>query len=120
MRYLKTLILCMLVLGLVPSLAHAELVFFENIPDVPVMEGLRELPDYTVSFDKPEGRITESLAVIKKGDAGDVAAFYSQTLPQLGWQQEGELTYVRGGEHLEFKIEKDDGRSYVRVMIRPR
>lgn len=73
--------------------------FFSDVPDLPLMQGLEEVPEQSIVFDKPEGRIVETFAVgTVTQDA--VIAFYRETLPQLGWTAQGPATYHRGDEQL--------------------
>jgi hypothetical protein len=73
--------------------------FLDAMPDVPLMSGLAEASDDDMTFDVPEGRIVETLA-IGQPSVDKVLAFYTRTLPQLGWIQAGETTFRRDGETL--------------------
>src|SRR5688572_24242600 len=46
--------------------------FFSEMQDIPVVPGITEVIDQTVTFDKPEGRIVESVAEIESGDSASV------------------------------------------------
>lgn len=89
-------------LGLVLScsaLAQRMPVFFSVLGDVPVMEGLAELPESALLFDKPAGRVAEVTAkgLVKKAA---IIRFYDETLPQLGWSVIGSGVYSKEGEKL--------------------
>ena len=77
-----------------------QVVYIEGIDDVPLMQGLE--PDVNGSFiyDKAEGRIVEFQAygVITPKE---VLAFYSKTLPELGWIKLDSSVYERGDERLK-------------------
>lgn len=94
--------------------------FFTSMQDVPLVPGLSELNDQTVTFDKPEGRIVESVAEIDSGDFASVKKAYDETLPQLGWTRIAENSFARESEFLHLNFETYDGRNFVRVMVRPR
>ncbi len=94
--------------------------FFSSMQDIPLVPGLSELPDQTVSFDKPEGRIVESVAEIETPDAAFVKNAYEDTLPQLGWRRVSDNLYVRERESLTLAFESYEGRNFMRVMVRPR
>ncbi|HXV74123.1 MAG TPA: hypothetical protein VD713_05275, partial [Sphingomonadales bacterium] len=84
---------------------------FAALSGVPVMEGLSEVPDSLVVFDKEEGRLIE--AALAGGVAPeDAAAFYREALFQLGWALDAEtpamLGFSREGERL--LIEFEEGR----------
>lgn len=103
-----------------PSASSAGPVFFEALRDVPVMPGLTELPEQAVVFDKPDGRIAESVALRNGATQAGIEAFYLRTLPQLGWSPAGANAYVRGGESLSLSFPADEGSSLVRFRIVPR
>lgn len=94
--------------------------FFSSMQDVPLVTGLTELSDQTVTFDKPEGRIIESVAEIESGSFDSVKKSYETTLPQLGWNKIAENSYARESEFLHLNFETYDGRNFVRVLVRPR
>lgn len=93
--------------------------FFSTIRDIPLMPGLKELTDQTLVFDKPEGRIIESVAEIESQSVGDIKHFYQDTLPQLGWTRIAEMSYVRQDEHLYLDFETYEGQNFMRVMVSP-
>lgn len=80
--------------------------YVEGIPDLPLMPGLRTLPDSGLVFDKPGGRIVEAFA---EGSLTleSVRSFYDATLPQLGWRREGYGAYLREGERLKLDLSED-------------
>lgn len=80
--------------------------YVAGIPDLPLMPGLKELPDSGLVFDKPGGRIVEAFA---QGDvtAQAVIAFYDGALPQLGWRREAPGAYLREGERLKLDLSQD-------------
>jgi hypothetical protein len=90
----------------VPAGAQTQEAYVEGIPDLPLMPGLKSLPDSGVVFDKPGGRIVEAFA---EGSVTpqSIFAFYDQTLPQLGWQREKLGAYLREGERLRLDLSQD-------------
>lgn len=95
---------------------HVE--FFAGIDDLPLMQGLDEVPETGVVFDKPSGRIVEAYAEGAVARAG-VAEFYARTLPQLGWEPRGGLHFVREGERLQLDFLGTDGDLVVRFTLQP-
>lgn len=113
-----------LLLALAPP-ARAETVpvaaqYFVVVPDLPVMPGLVELPDQGTTFDKPEGRIAETVAAIATGTPQAVETYYDSVLPQLGWKAAGAGQYLRGEEVLKLGFETNEGQSFLRIMVAPR
>lgn len=94
--------------------------FFSAIQDMPVMPGLVELPDQGVMFDKPEGRIVESVAAIQSGSREAIRAYYDSVLPQLGWTRLDIDKYMRENEDLQLGFETNEGRQFLRIMVAPR
>jgi hypothetical protein len=94
--------------------------FFSSMQDIPLVNGLSELSDQTVTFDKPEGRIVESVAEIESGNTASVKKAYDDTLPQLGWTKISDNSYTRESESLTLNFESYDGRNFVRILVRPK
>ncbi len=93
--------------------------FFSMLQDVPLMPGLEEIADQTVSFDKPEGRIIESEAQMHDLTKDQVLNFYQRTLPQFGWGKIVENRFFRNNEFLEIYFDENDGRNVVKIIIKP-
>ncbi|MQX38019.1 hypothetical protein [Roseospira navarrensis] len=74
--------------------------FVSGTEDLPLMAGLREVPERGVVFESPNGRIVETWAV-GYVPAERVRAFYRESLPHLGWRAgDDDLTFRREGEVL--------------------
>ncbi len=89
--------------------------FFSMLQDIPLMQGLEEIEDQTISFDKPEGRIIESNALMRDVTKEQVLNFYQVTLPQFGWGRVSDNQFFRNGEFLEIGFEDN----YMKIMIKP-
>lgn len=86
--------------------------FLSTITDVPLADGLYELPDAGLVFDKPQGRIVQLTASHKAQMTQQaLMAFYQNSLPNLGWQASesasGLLTFTRRGEILRLTFTAD-------------
>jgi len=92
--------------------------FVADMEDVPLLTGLIEQPGTGLVFDKPGGRLVESYASGALKPAS-VMTFYETTLPQLGWQHLGELTFSRDGEILRIDMVPDDKQTIVRFVLVP-
>ena len=104
-------LLCLAALPM-PVAAQGEVAdgYVAGIPDLPLMPGLKALPDSGLVFDKPGGRIVEAFAVRDSGSRmtlQSVIAFYDKTLPQLGWRREAPGAYLREGERLKLDLSED-------------
>ncbi|MCB1783061.1 MAG: hypothetical protein KDI13_03630 [Alphaproteobacteria bacterium] len=94
--------------------------FFLSLQDIPLMPGLEELPAETLSFDKPEGRIIETIALMDaRLQRGQVLSYYRTALPQFGWGKSGENSFYRKDESLEISFDKRESGNIVKFMIRP-
>jgi hypothetical protein len=100
--------------------------YLDAVEDMPLMEGLVETGDGGIVFDKPNGRIVRSIA---EGHVSttNVRHFYTDTLPQLGWQRKKKLELIddllvfeRETERLEIEIVPEtNGMTQVRFSIEP-
>ena len=93
--------------------------FFTSLQDVPLMPGLRELTDLTVIFDKPEGRIIESVAAMDSLTVDIIRRYYKSSLPQLGWNRIGQDYFARQGEYLRLNFETVEGQGFLKIIIMP-
>lgn len=92
--------------------------FVAGVEDLPLMTGLKEVPEAGVVFDKPSGRIVEAYAEGAVTRAA-VDAFYLSTLPQLGWRAKAEALFSREGEQLRLVYLGVDGDLVVRFTLQP-
>lgn len=119
-------VLCLLLIS-APALAQEQtpvldlnLKYFEAIEDIPVMPGLTEKTEQSVAFDKPEGRVVESVAVGGPTQSAEsIEEFYSKVLPQLGWRALTGSDYIRESEHLKIGLEPHKDEVLVRFTITP-
>lgn len=116
---LHFLLLILLILAAAPAGASEQL-FFSDLSDIPLMQGLYEVTDKAVIFDKPEGRIVEAVAVSESENVSNIKAFYDSALPQLGWVREAEGLFVRPGEGLRVVCGAEGKLSTVRLTVFPR
>lgn len=113
--------IAVLVVSVMPPLqAGQQTRFFSDMPDVPLMTGLQELPSESIGFDKPEGRIIEVTADIGSRSPQNVLAYYKAVLPHLGWHDAGGHAYYRDQEVLRLFIESVEGVTYLKVSVAPR
>ena len=116
MRKLFISVLALFVLLMVPAflsvsvkaqgVVEVETIFFESLYDIPVMLGLIELKEQSMSFDKLEGRLAYATALGRNVSQQGVLTFYGQALPQMGWRQLTAASFVREEEKLEILYEK--------------
>lgn len=97
--------------------------WFAGLPDLPLMPGLKEVPDAQLHFDKPGGRLVEGQARGKVG-RDKALAFYRDSLPQLGWmpaesKDKSRLAFIREGETLDLTFTQEGGDLVVTFAIRP-
>lgn len=102
---MKYIILILISLCFISPAMANENQFFETLYDVPVMDGLEELPDMALSFDKMGGRISEAGAIAKDLSPQEIMTFYAETLSQMGWRQKSNGVFIRQGEILKIMIE---------------
>jgi len=116
-RKAAALLLAAVLLAANPAVANE---FLSSIEDLPLMSGLSEAEGGVMAFDSPAGRIVEALT---QGPVRrqDVSRFYSETLPQLGWQETAPGRFVRENEmlRLEFPVSSATADLSVRFMLSP-
>lgn len=118
MNILKILLFSALLL-MCPQTLLAQ-TFFSALPDLPLMVGLSEDHDSTLSFDKPEGRIIHGTAYGTNISITEVQTFYNTSLPQFGWTYKGQDTFVRKDETLRFFYHQENNRLTVHIQLTPR
>lgn len=79
--------------------------FVEGMEDIPLLEGLEQITKDDISFGNEEARLVEAYVTSRKIKFKQVERFYCETLPQLGWNYQGNrgdnLLFYRDGENLE-------------------
>ncbi len=101
--------------------AQAQALFFDELGDVPVMPALQELPERTLVFDKPSGKIAQVTALPGAGvTIPAIMAFYAESLPQFGWQKQGASGYVREEQKLTISPLTEGGRILLVFRLEPR
>jgi hypothetical protein len=102
---------------LAPAAALAD-DFVPGTEDLPLMPGLRPVVGSSLVFDKPQGRIVEA-QTHGPVSRGAITAFYTATLPQLGWKEEGADAWRRDGEELHLDFDGRDGDLTVGFTLSP-
>lgn len=92
--------------------------FVAGTGDLPLMAGLRQVPDRGVVFETAQGRIVEAYAVGFVSPA-QVRDFYGDSLPQLGWRPAGPARFRREGEVLTLDFPSRTEPLTVRFRIAP-
>ena len=120
--HMKNLIFFTLALfiTLAPALpARADALHYSAvIEDLPLMNGMAENSDDAVIFDKPGGRIVESVTHIAASEQ-EIDNFYRQNLPALGWKLVSAGQFLRDGESLQIKIEAAKNTREVHFILTP-
>lgn len=101
MRHILGFIIAMLISN---SALAGDNRFFETLYDVPVMEGLVEVADMALIFDKTDGRISEAGAITQNVSEDEIVSFYNEALGQMGWKPQTGGVYTREGEILQMAI----------------
>ena len=121
LKRLCSLFFLMMIVGS-EALAKAP-AFIDGLEDIPLMKGLVQKTDETVSFGNEESRFIEvSLSSSKVGFKA-VEKFYKESLPQLGWTYQGSadntVIFYRDSESLN--IHKEDSKPLkIRIIVKNR
>ena len=86
----------------------AEPAYLSRIDDLPIAEGLEEVPGEGMVFDSAYGRVVTAVAR-GRADISAVRTFYRRVLPALGWEQEAGNSYRRDGERLTILLRHHEG-----------
>jgi len=120
-RFFALLIMAAGMLGFASvSAAAQDARFFSSLPDIPLMPGMEEIPDYTVAYDKAVGRFIESVARIDDASTAQVHHYYESSLPHLGWEKVSDQTFMREDEVLQYRIETLEDARYLKITVEPR
>jgi hypothetical protein len=108
---------------IVAAPAFAETRYFSEMPDLPLPPGFTESGSAT-GFDGADGRLIMADAT-GANTAAQVRAFYSESLPALGWSlsptSAEDLVFLRGRERLSLTTTGEAAHLHlhVRLTIRP-
>lgn len=86
----------------------AEPAYLSRIDDMPIADGLEEVPGEGMVFDSAYGRVVTAVAR-GQADIDAVRAFYRRVLPALGWEPETGDGYRRNGERLTIRLRHHEG-----------
>jgi hypothetical protein len=120
-RAVIPLLICCALLGAAspcPARAEDPPGFLAGTEDIPLMPGLRNEANTLVVFDKPQGRIVEAEARGRVTRAA-VEAFYTASLPALGWVADGPDGWRRDDEELRLDFKGRDGDLRVGFSLSP-
>lgn len=108
---MKKLYILILTVACFLNFSFAQASFIEGLEDVPLLEGMKQLPSDTISFGNEESRLVEVLLTSNTLSFKTAGTFYQNTLPQMGWIFQGKrgqtLVFEREGEVLEVAREAD-------------
>lgn len=93
--------------------------FLSQPDDIPLMPGLEEMPSESLTFDTPEGMISESAASSATLAPEQIKRFYSLVLPDMGWREDSSGLFVRQSDRLRIEIAEKDGVTVTRFTLYP-
>ncbi len=121
MRIILILIALIVFLAVSPQVKASEQVFFTDLPDIPVMQGLFEQTSDQINFGNASGRVVQAFAQGQGLSADKVIQFYAETLPELGWTQSAPGQFYRGDEVLKITSEQLlEGGIRIQVALAPK
>tara|TARA_Y100000294_G_C8311464_1_gene238911 strand:+ start:76 stop:462 length:387 start_codon:yes stop_codon:yes gene_type:complete len=120
---LFTLLFCLQIPVFAQALPEKQ-AFFEVLPALPLMEGLKEHKESTFIFDKPDGQIVEVEVSSATLSYENILDFYAASLPQLGWKKISKNQFAKKNEILIFVSENAQAQSpsgtTLKVILLPR
>lgn len=118
-RLLVMVFACALMLPAVADASGNPARFLSAIKDVPLMPGMHEDTERTFVFDKPEGKIVETVIVLNVVTLAQAQEFFSENLPPLGWERTANGTFLRDGERLTIAADSGQDPAALRVTLAP-
>lgn len=105
-------------LAFAPGIAPRAGEFVPGIEDLPLMGELHAIEGSGFAFDTAAGRIVEAYA---GGSVSQDAVdeFYNATLPQLGWEADGDRLWRREGETLTIEFVEGTDPVTIRFQLSP-
>lgn len=102
---MKKIIICIgLIFCLRIGTACAQNVFVNGLEDIPIPQNVTQIESDNISFGNEETRLVEIYLQSDQLSYGKIKAYYLETLPQLGWQFDGQkngnLFFHRNTENL--------------------
>ena len=117
-RRLWAVIALLAALALAPGIGARASEFVPGIEDLPLMGELHAIEGSGFAFDTAAGRLVEAYAGGSVSqDAVD--AFYNETLPQLGWEADGDRIWRREGETLTIEFVEGIDPVTIRFQLSP-
>lgn len=118
---------CVLLLGMsIPAMAQYQSGAWSKSLGIPILNGLDYVPETSVSFDKPDGRIVQAVFYSETVSEKEIEEFYTTVLYQLGWVQQNPFIYVREQEKLTMEISQgfsekpqENNGLFVRFLLGP-
>ncbi len=110
MKKIFYIFICLMLLAVCPAQVNAA--FVEGLEDIPLPEGLNQVENGNLNFGNEEIRLIETYLTSSDLSFGQVASFYKETLPQMGWllktQRQRKILFEREGETLEISEESSN------------
>ena len=89
----------------------AKAAFVEGLEDIPLPIGVTQIENGSLSFGNDEIRLFESYLSAENKNFNTIIKFYTDTLPQMGWQKKEKnkqkICFEREGELLEISKESE-------------
>ncbi|MBO5039215.1 MAG: hypothetical protein J6C85_07180 [Alphaproteobacteria bacterium] len=104
MKKIYALFLCFFFIFQTNAVFSAQ--FIEGFEDIPLLSGLRQSPEGTLTFGNEEAGYTETTLIAKKALTFDkIKKFYTEALAQMGWTRlssdETTFSFLRENDILE-------------------
>lgn len=116
---MKTVITALLAAMLTTSSALSEDRFLDGFPDVPLIEGVREIVEERVVFDTPAGTVAQTVVTSNAAPTATLSNF-GNALVALGWtckQMDTLMGCDREGSKLTFRTDPES-EDNTRIILR--
>ncbi len=94
-----------------------EVMFIDDLGDVPLMDGIEIIEGTGYIFEQENGRLVERIAASNL-DKKDIEKYYALSLQALGWEKNNN-TYKRANETLKITFKKEGSLTLVIFKLSP-
>ena len=103
----------------VPLVSDDDIQFVLGINDLPIFNEMKNMPESLVVFDTNEGRFVKT-QISGNETLANATLYYSEILPNLGWEKIEDKKFKREKELLKVNYHKKDGLLYITFSVLPK
>ena len=118
-KIIKTFNFLFLLFFSMPLISNDHIQFVLGINDLPIFNKMKNMPESLVVFDTNEGRFVKT-QISGNETLANATLYYSEILPNLGWEKIEDKKFKREKELLKVNYHKKDGLLYITFSVLPK